>query len=78
MFREIIDLEKALRHQITAAVPEEYQDALRNREANAITETIPTILQHLFDNYGKVEMEEVLKEEQFPRYLNPPPPVHLW
>ena len=37
MFRETEDLEKALRYQITAAVPADHLDTLRNREANAIT-----------------------------------------
>ena len=77
LFRKTIDLEKAFRYQITAAVPEEYLDTLRNREVNAITETIPTILQHPFDNYGTVEMEKVLKEEQVLRNLKYTPPTPL-
>ena len=77
LFRETVDLEKALRYQITAAVPEEYLDALRNRAANAITDTIPVILQHLFDNYGTVEMEEVLREEQNLRDIKYTPPTPL-
>ena len=37
LFRQTNDLKKALRHQITAAVPKAYLDALRSREASAIT-----------------------------------------
>ena len=77
LFRETTDLEKALRYQITAAVPEEYLDALRNRGANAITEDIPTILDYLFDNYGVVEQEEVQKEEQILREIKYSPPTPL-
>ena len=81
LFRETSDLEKALRYQITAAVPEEYLDALRNREANAIMEPIPEILEYLFDNYGVVEMEEVLRQEQNLRetkYTAPTPLIAIF
>ena len=77
LFRETVDLEKALRYQITAAVPAEYLDALRNRDANAITATIPEILEHLFDNYGVVEVEAVLREEQTLREIKYTPPTPL-
>ena len=77
LFRETTDMEKAMRYQITAAVPEEYLDALRNREANAITNTIPEIIEYLFDNYGIVEMEEVLKEEHSIRESKYSPPTPL-
>ena len=70
MFRKTANLWKALRYQITAAVPEDFLDALRNREVNAST----VILEYLFDNYKTVEQEVVLKEEQSIRehkYLSP-------
>jgi hypothetical protein len=77
LFRETTDVEKALRYQITSAIPKEYLDSLRNREANAITLSIPDILDYLFQNYGTVEQEEVTKEEQIVREFkyNPPTPL---
>ena len=81
LFRETTDMEKASRYQITAAVPEEYLDAQRNRNANAITTNIPTILEHLFDNYSLVEQEEVLREEQNiqeTKYSSPTPLVTIF
>ena len=77
IFRETTDVEKALRHQITAAIPREYLDALRNREANAITISIPDILDYLFLNYGTVEQEEVTREEQLVRNIKYAPPTPL-
>ena len=75
--RETFDMEEVLRYQTTSAVPKEYLDALRNRATNAITDSIPVILEHLFDNYGVVEMEKVHREEHVLRDLkyNPPTPL---
>lgn len=61
IFRETMDVEKALIKQIVAAVEGKYIDNLRSPVTNKINVDVATILAHLFRNYGYVT-PEVLAE----------------
>ena len=61
VFREAIDVEKALTKQIVASVEGKYIGILRRPVTNTINADVPTILVHLFRNYGYVT-PEVLAE----------------
>ena len=51
LFKESLDVEKALICQIVAALHLEYIDDLRDLYTNKITPSISAILSHLFDAY---------------------------
>ena len=63
IFRETIQVEKALIKQIVASVDPEYLKELRDDATSTITLDIPAILQHLFRNgicFGKNTTMSVL------------------
>ena len=61
IFHETTDVEKAFIKRIVEAVKGEYIDNLRSPVTNTIDMDVPTILAHLFRNYGYVT-PEVLAE----------------
>ena len=64
LFRETVDVQKALMRQIVAAIDREYLAELRDEKTNFISKSIPEILDYLFDNFADVTAEEVMKEEE--------------
>ena len=54
LWREVDSVERALVQQIVADIESKYLKALRNPLTTKITQDIKTILNHLFNNYGKV------------------------
>ena len=55
------NVEKALKKQLVEAVDKSYIAGLRNRNTNALTVDIPTVLTHLFDQYGTVTSNALQK-----------------
>ena len=64
LFRETIQVEKALIKQIVASIDPEYHKELRDDATSTITLDIPAILQHLFLHYGQVDSDVLDREEQ--------------
>jgi len=64
LFRETIQVEKALIKQIVASIDPEYLKELRDDATSTITLDIPAILQHLFLHYGQVDSDVLDREEQ--------------
>ena len=60
---EFKNVEKALLRHMQDAIEEKYIEALVNEYTNLLDGDVPTILQHLFYNYGKVRSEEVAQKE---------------
>ena len=52
-----------LKHAITA-IEGKYIDSSKTEDTNLINDDIPTVLQHLFDNYGTVPTSAVKEKEQ--------------
>ena len=63
LYLECKNVEKALQRHIQDAVEEKYIEALVNEYTNLLDDDVPTILQYLFYNYGKVRSEEVSQKE---------------
>ena len=63
-FREAMGVEKALLQQIVTAISPKYLAALRDRNTNAITCDIHTVIQHLFGTYGNVTPQTLQYKEQ--------------
>ena len=61
VFREDVDVEKALLKQLVQAVPEVYIKPFRNQYSNAIDLPISTVLTSLFTTYGDIQ-DEILQE----------------
>ena len=57
VFRETVDVEKALIKQLVAAIDSTYLKSLRNATTNSITAPLHDVLDHLFTRYGQVESE---------------------
>ena len=64
LYRECRDVERALMKHITVAVEPKYIDFLKNEHTDLIEEDIPTVLEYLFSNYGKVPTRQVKEKEQ--------------
>ena len=62
-FHETVQLENALKKQITETVDELYLEELRDPTTNTILSSIPFILAHLITNYGEIEPENVTEKE---------------
>ena len=62
-YHETIDLENALKKQISEAIDEPYLKELRDVTTNTILLNIPTILDYLFTNYGVIT-EDTLEDEK--------------
>ena len=63
VFHETVQLENALKKQITESVDELYLEELRDPTTNTILSTIHFILTHLITNYGDIEPESVTQKE---------------
>ena len=63
LYREAVEVRKALIKQIVAAVEDQFLDELRDEASNDIEESIPDILKYLFDNFGDVGSADVQREE---------------
>ena len=59
VYREVIDLEKALLKQLVQALSEIYVKSFHNCHSMAIFQPISTVLTTLFTTYGDVQDEEV-------------------
>ena len=77
LFRETLQVERAIIKQIVAAVDSEYLKELRDDATHTITMSVPEVLNHLFLHYGQVDSEVLDKEEEslknFVWNLNDPP-----
>lgn len=54
VFREDVDVEKALIKQLVQAVPEIYMKSFRNQYSNSIDNALSTVLTSLFTTYGDI------------------------
>ena len=64
LYLECRNVEKALLRHIQEALEEQYIGHLVDEFTNLLTGDVPTILEYLFYNYGKVRSEEVTQKEQ--------------
>ena len=65
LFRETLQVERALLKQIVSAVDPEYLRKLCNKATNTINMSLPEVLAHLFTHYGTVlDSEDLDKEEK--------------
>ena len=55
---------KALLRHIQDAIEDKYTEALVDEFTNLFSDDVPTVLEYLFYNYGKVSMEEVMEKER--------------
>ena len=63
LFRETIDVEKALIKQVVAALEPKYLKSLRNANSNAITRPLHEVLDYLFTKYGVVNADTLMDIE---------------
>lgn len=56
-------VERALKQQLVQAIESQWLEHLRNEHTNAITASIPEILQSLFDTHGDVSVETLQDRE---------------
>ena len=59
VFREVVDLQKAVIKQIMKAMHLVYIKTLRDRSMSTIQADVPTVLAYLFTTYGTIEPEVV-------------------
>ena len=55
LFRETVDVEKALIKQLVAAIDDTYLKTLRNATTNSITQPLHQVLDFLFTRYGRID-----------------------
>ena len=63
IYLECKNVEKALLRHMQDAVEEKCIEAMVNEYTNLLDGDVPTILEYLFYNYGKVRSEEVSQKE---------------
>ena len=63
VYRECKNVEKALLRHLQSAIENRYIEHLVNEDTGLIDDDIPTVLEYLFTNYGKVSSEEVKEKE---------------
>ena len=63
LFHETVNIENALKKQITESIEDLYLEELRDTTTNTILATVPFILSHLFTNYGEIEPDSVTDKE---------------
>ena len=63
LFRETVDVEKALIKQLVAAIEPKYLKSLRDATSNAITIPLHDVLTHLFTRYGGVNADALMDIE---------------
>ena len=59
LFREVINVKRALIQQIVTAIEPKYLRALWQPGTHCLQKTIPKILDHLFDTYGDVTPQDL-------------------
>ena len=59
LYREFKDMEKALLYHIHIALEEKYIDHLVDKDTGLLEDDIPTVMEYLPKNYGKVPSKEV-------------------
>jgi hypothetical protein len=64
LWREAVDIERAIIKQIVKAVEPKFLKSLRNTTTNVITKSIPEILQYLFRKFGAIDSEQLMTEER--------------
>ena len=69
-YYECKNVEKALQRHIQDAIEDKYLETMVNEDTQLIQEDIPTVLQHLFETYGKIPSEEVKQKESEIRALS--------
>ena len=62
-YYECKNVEKALQRHIQDAIEEKYLESLVNEDTQLLQEDVPTVLEYLFDTYGKIPSEEVKQKE---------------
>lgn len=62
-YYECKNVEKALQRHIQDAIEDKYLDSLVNEDTQLLQEDVPTVLEYLFDTYGKIPSEEVKQKE---------------
>ena len=70
LFHETVQVENALKKQITESVDELYLEELRDTTTNTILSSIPFILNHLITNYGEIEPDTVTDKEMSVRKMD--------
>ena len=63
LYRECKNVEKALLRHIQTATEHKYLELMVDEDTGLIEDDIPTVLQYLFTNYGKVTSEQVKERE---------------
>ena len=63
VFREADNVAKALKKQLSEAIPELYLKRFRDRNTNTLIDTLQVILQYLFSTYGEITAEELGQTE---------------
>ena len=69
LYHETINIENALKKQISESVEELYLEELRDPTTNTILATVPFILNHLITNYGEIEPDTLSEKEQLVRKM---------
>ena len=64
MYRETVDVKKALTKQIVAATENKYLQVIENSITESIIKTVLEIIQHLLNNYGQVLQTKLKKHDQ--------------
>ena len=63
LYRECKNMEKSLLRHIHTAIDDKYIEHLVDDDTGLLEEDIPTVLEYLFTNYGKIPSEEVKDRE---------------
>ena len=63
LYRECKNVEKALLRHIQTAVEDKYIEVMVDDDTGLIEDDIPTVLDYLFANYGKVSSVEIKEQE---------------
>ena len=63
LFREAVDVEKALIKQLVTAIEPKYLTSLQDATSNAITIPLHDVLTHLFTRYGGVNADALMDIE---------------
>ena len=63
VYRECKNVEKALLRHVQNALDHKYIEPLLNDDTGLIEDDLPTVLEYLDTNYGKVPSEEVKQKE---------------
>ena len=62
-YYECKNVEKALQRHIQEAIEDKYLESFIDDDTQLIVNNVPTVLEYLFDTYGKVSSEEVKQKE---------------